>query len=764
MPLWPRIQFHEIGDQSWCPAWLHQHEQFTLTQLWNLRIPFWSRGSLATQACGVLHEHLSNLSSYSIIDFCAGAGGPTPVLERELNQPLEKAGYAPVQFLLTDLYPHLEAWQRITKKQPNISYVADPVDARLAPRYADKDRKECRVFNICFHHFADEDARGILRSAVQEGDAFVIFEITSRDAWTFLCSPLVFFFNLLVTLQEYWWSPLHLFFTYVVPVTSLSLWLDGLISCLRTRTPAEVSVLLQQDGLEVGGWKFASGQRTVQWPFITLHYYAGRNWAKGSNMVNEMWSGEREMTYAVRLLCSMQLIIIGAGLAGLTTSITLAHQKSDFRILILEKSPSISSFGAGIQIPPNGTRIMQSLNLLPQLFGAGAAKTLQHVDLRRYDDGQLLRRMPFGEAVEREYAAPWLVVHRGDYHRVLYDEAIRLGVEVRFGVVVQGVALLGKEGSEGLEVQVCGGEGVRGDVVLGADGLWSQVRDWVIGGYTPQETGDLAYRAVIPKEELDALHSEDVDELCRRVAVTSYIGPQKHTIFYPVRGGREYNLVLLRPDDLPPGKRREEAGVQEMRESYAGWDPTLEKLLSRVSSVSKWKLTQLPELPTWTKGPIALLGDACHPTLPYQAQGAAMAVEDGAVIGRLLGLLQAHLTKSRSEGRELSTSDSIASILKLYENLRKARTTRNVRAARMNRSVFHLPDGILQMIRDFFLGFMGVTRESDWTGFLSWRMRQTMGLDVIRDCERAFEEWVRQSGETRFSKFRVRFGDESWVR
>ncbi|PYH85593.1 FAD/NAD(P)-binding domain-containing protein [Aspergillus uvarum CBS 121591] len=722
---WPRIQFYELGDQSWLPGWLHQHEQFTLTQLWHLSIPGWSHGSLATQACTIIREHLPDVSSYLFVDLCAGAGGPTPLLERELNRAPEQANGSdssarPVRFLLTDLFPHLEVWKGITKKQPNISYIPSAVDARDAPRYTPKDRKECRIFNICFHHFKDEDAQRILQNAVEEADSFVIFEITARDLWTCLCSPLVFFFAYAVTLRWYWWSPLHLFFTYVVPVAPVALWVDGLISCLRTRTPEEISALVQrQEIVDVTGWKFSSGSRTVQWPFITLHYYVGYK-TTGKLPCTERKSGNRA-GWSKRP--SRSIIIIGAGLGGLTTAIACTKQNLD--VLVLEKSPHLQTAGAGIQIPPNGTRVMRDLGLLPKLSNEGGAKVLEHVDFRRYASGHLIRSMPFGAGMVREFGAPWLIIHRADYHRVLYEEAVRLGVQVRLGVEVEGVDF------EGPTVLLAGGERVPGDVVLGADGLWSQVRGWVVGGdgAMPQETGDLAYRAVIPRTELEALGDEKVDELCQRVAVTSYLGPRKHTIFYPVRGGTEFNLVLLRPDDLPSGMRREEAGVQEMRESYAGWDPTL-----------------VCRLLTEIQGRVALLGDACHPTLPYQAQGAAMAVEDGAVIGRLLGLLQSHLLQSESQGKGVSTADSIASILKLYEQVRKGRTTRNVRAARINRFLLHIADGIVQMLRDFLLRYMGVTRESDWSWLFSFSMRQTLGLDVIRDCEAAFEEWVRDSG------------------
>ncbi|KAJ5199690.1 hypothetical protein N7491_009512 [Penicillium cf. griseofulvum] len=169
---WPRSQLLEIGDQSWCPSWLHRHEQLVLTQLWNLRVPWWSRGSLAKQACAVFKEHLKDLSSYTVLDICAGAGGPTPVLESELNKELESEGKGPVQFVLTDLYPHTEEWERISKKQQNVTYIESPVDARAVPRFA-ISTKECRIFNICFHHFGDEDAAGILKNTIESADSFM---------------------------------------------------------------------------------------------------------------------------------------------------------------------------------------------------------------------------------------------------------------------------------------------------------------------------------------------------------------------------------------------------------------------------------------------------------------------------------------------------------------------------------------------------------------------------------------------------------------
>ncbi|KAL3488002.1 hypothetical protein BJX62DRAFT_227636 [Aspergillus germanicus] len=696
---WPRIQFNELGDQTWLPSWLHHHEQLSLTQLWNLRVPLWSRGSLATQACAVLERHLTNPSDYTIVDICAGAGGPTPFIEKTLNSKAEKEARDPVRFVLTDMFPPVDAWAAIAKKQPNVSFVEEAVDARAVKRLDESQgKKECRIFNICFHHFADEDAMGILKSAVTEADAFVIFEITARDVPTCLYSPLVFFWGFYVTLRWYWRSPIHLLFTYLIPVAPLALWIDGLISCLRTRTSSEIEGLLTQSGADLSGWKVTSGKRTVQWPFITLYYHVGvKN--EPPSLINFSST-------------NMKVTIVGAGLGGLACAI--ACRRENLNVVVLERSAEPRESGAGIQIPPNGARILQQLGVLEKLLEVGSI--VQHVDFRRYDDGRLLRSMPFGDGIVEELGVPWIIIHRVDFHGVLLEEATRLGAEIRLNAEVVDIDF------EGPTVLLAGGERVVGDLIIGADGLYSRVRDLVLETpLNPEETGDLAYRATFKKEQLEHLNDSRVNELCQMTAITSWLGPDKHSIFYPVRGGTEFNLVLLRPDNLEKGARRIQGDVEEMRESYAGWDET------------------------W--GCVALVGDACHPTLPYQAQGAAMAVEDGFAIGKLLGRANEFLLESGGDDPTLSTRETAQSIvpavLRIYERVRKARTTRSVQIAMRNRRIFHISDGIIQTVRDFLLSYMGVTQQSDWTWLFSWRMRQMLYHDLRGDCERAFEEYRR---------------------
>ena len=171
MILFPRFHLIEIEDQSWCPSWLRESSHSSLAQMWKTQ---WSKkGSPASQACDLIFENLDDVTNFTFVDACAGTGGPTPLVEARLNQALRSQGEAPAPFILTDLYPDLNAWNSIVRKSENISYIEEPVDATKARRLAAPGRKECRTFNLCFHHFDDPAAKAVLRSAVQEADALM---------------------------------------------------------------------------------------------------------------------------------------------------------------------------------------------------------------------------------------------------------------------------------------------------------------------------------------------------------------------------------------------------------------------------------------------------------------------------------------------------------------------------------------------------------------------------------------------------------------
>ena len=172
--LFPRVHLAEVEDQFWCPSWLREHSHKALVRTWRISVS--DRGSPAVQASKILVDQLggpTKATKYTYIDACAGSGGPTPLIEQRMNDQLRSAGLERVKFVLTDLWPDVKAWKGITSRSENISYIEQPIDARKGVRLTGPEGKECRMFNLSFHHFDDAVAKKVLASAVESADAFV---------------------------------------------------------------------------------------------------------------------------------------------------------------------------------------------------------------------------------------------------------------------------------------------------------------------------------------------------------------------------------------------------------------------------------------------------------------------------------------------------------------------------------------------------------------------------------------------------------------
>jgi salicylate hydroxylase len=248
----------------------------------------------------------------------------------------------------------------------------------------------------------------------------------------------------------------------------------------------------------------------------------------------------------------------------------------------------------------------------------------------------------------------------------------------------------------------------------------------------------MAYRMTIPRERIEQLNDSYWTSSLRKNISRNWWGPYSHAVFYPVRNKTVWNLVLVRADDLPPDTMTAAADVAEMKSCFEGWDPKLKVLLQCVDSCLKWKICHMSELKAWTKDSVALLGDACHPTLPYQAQGAAMAVEDGAAIGILIGSL--------SQSRLVDRKAHVPDILRVYEEMRKRRTTTNVQGAIENRNLFQMADERDVEIRNKELleaDLTDINKDCRW-GYANLRyQKQLMGFDIIKDAREQFQAWVR---------------------
>ncbi|KAK4443599.1 hypothetical protein QBC34DRAFT_416854 [Podospora aff. communis PSN243] len=315
-PLVPRMHLFEIDDMPWFPSFLRARVQAALTACWTTHVPILQSSSPAQLAARILSSNLGNtVRDYVYIDFCAGGGGPTPEIEKHLNQVIEStpssstsaicngpitngttntASYAavaaappnrPVRFVLTDLHPHVDDWKKAASASPNLSYIPDSVDAAHAPadlvgRYKAEGTKVFRLFNLAFHHFDDPLAKAILKNTLETSDGFGIFELQERTFLGGFVSLLLFGAGILLTAPYYaikWRSPATLFFTYIIPILPFVLVFDGWMSALRTRTPEEVEALLRTCGVEGGEeevrkWEIRSGRASFMPPVGNLNW------------------------------------------------------------------------------------------------------------------------------------------------------------------------------------------------------------------------------------------------------------------------------------------------------------------------------------------------------------------------------------------------------------------------------------------------------------------------------------------------------------
>ena len=298
MSFLPRLHLFEIADQPWCPDKAIEYAQLCLTHCWNLRLPPIAKASSAEVACEVLEDNFPDLSSFTFVDLGSGAGGPSATFERLLNARLRAQHLPPAQFLLTDLNPHLREWAALTQQQENSAYISEPVDASRCGRLIPQNRKECRMFNVAFHHFDDPLAVPMLRRAIESADAFMyvidpipmssnrvstiltkiisIFELTARDLSSMLILPGLILIACQYTLLRFWRSPLHLLFTFVVPLAPLLMVFDGFVSIMRCRTSAELRDLVRRtDAPGLENWEFRSGKSPVMYPTTNVHWFMG---------------------------------------------------------------------------------------------------------------------------------------------------------------------------------------------------------------------------------------------------------------------------------------------------------------------------------------------------------------------------------------------------------------------------------------------------------------------------------------------------------
>ncbi|WP_407151772.1 FAD-dependent monooxygenase [Bradyrhizobium sp. ORS 86] len=393
------------------------------------------------------------------------------------------------------------------------------------------------------------------------------------------------------------------------------------------------------------------------------------------------------------------VVVAGAGIGGLTASLTLAAQ--GFRVVVLERAEQLEEAGAGIQLSPNASRILVELGLRERL--APRAVTPESVNIMSTRAGGEIARMPLGEAAAARAGAPYWVVHRADLQAAL-QAAVNdhPEIDLRLGCQFEDVT----RHAEGLTVVQQRGNARQQEqavALIGADGIWSSVRGQLFPDVQPQFSGLIAWRGTL---EASALPQEDAAP-----CVQLWMGPDAHLVVYPISAGRQINVVAItagawnQPGWSAPGDSNEINGVF----AESRWPSVAQTLVCAVDGWRKWALFTLPDIGRWNEGAVALLGDAAHAMLPFAAQGAGMAIEDAAVLAKSL---------SGSTG----TRSEIPAALARYTQTRRARVLQVQRVARQQGRIYHL-SGAAAIARDLAIRAMGPHRmlaRQDW--IYDWRV------------------------------------------
>ena len=396
------------------------------------------------------------------------------------------------------------------------------------------------------------------------------------------------------------------------------------------------------------------------------------------------------------MAASRTIIVAGAGIGGLTAALAVAA--GGFDVIVVEKAARLEEAGAGLQLSPNASRVLIGLGLHERL--AAAAIAPDAVSILSAGRGELVR-LPLGEAASRRAGAPYWVMRRADLQAALLARVTEHpGIALRLGCQFESFDDRADDVSVGL--RDADGLSQRPALALiGADGVWSAVRGQLFPDTQPEATGLIAWRGTVDADLLPH------DAMPPRVQL--WMGPDAHLVAYPISGGRRINMVAIAAGDLSNPGWSAPGDAADIRRLFSRrWPAAARGMIGAVAGWTRWALVTMPDGGVWTKGAVALLGDASHAMLPFAAQGAGMAIEDAAVLAKCLG-------------RADDPISDIPAALARYASLRRARVGRVQRTARQSGRIYHLR-GPMALARDLAIQAIGARRlhaRQDW--IYDWR-------------------------------------------
>jgi salicylate hydroxylase len=355
----------------------------------------------------------------------------------------------------------------------------------------------------------------------------------------------------------------------------------------------------------------------------------------------------------------MRVLIAGGGIGGLTAALALLKRGCD--VDVYEQAAELKEVGAGLQLSANGTRVFYALGIGEALKALSCEATGK--EIRLWNTGECWKLFDLGAMSIERYGFPYFTVYRPDLLAVLAAAVRREKADaIHLGVPCIGLAQDGKK----VRLQVKDQSEAIGDALVGADGVHSRIRQGLFGPDKPQFTGIIAWRGIVPMERLPT-------HMARMVGV-NWVGPGGHVVHYPLRAGRVMNFVgALERGDWQVESWSARGTTEELAADFRGWHEDVHALIRNIPVPDKWALMVRPPMERWTVGRVTLLGDACHSMVPFLAQGAVMAIEDGYILARAL-----------TEG-----DGDVPSRLLRYEAARRARTRRAVEGSAANITRFH---------------------------------------------------------------------------